>query len=65
MTEPTKIGILNYPETGGYYDGDPCTCDLSCIMCLGTCGCNACSSACKDRKSERFEDDPNNHNRYM
>lgn len=65
LNEPTETGIKNYLETDGYYNGVPCICEIGCIGCVGSCGCEACENWYRDdRKSERFEDSPNNHARY-
>lgn len=63
--KPTKIGTLNYPETDGYYNDIPCQCNISCISCIGGCGCDACSKAYKDVKSEIHFDNGRNHSGFM
>lgn len=51
---PTTTGLQKYEFTGGYYDGDPCTCAPECPEpCHGfdsePCkGCEACAGAYAD-----------------
>jgi len=47
--KPTLKGKINYPDTDGYYEEIPCTCEYNCpYNCKGQCGCEACSAAYSD-----------------
>lgn len=49
LDKPTDFGRTVYPETDGYYEGSPCTCEETCKpLCSGTCGCVACKNAYSD-----------------